>query len=804
LGAVNPLDVLGSSRGEREKRSKHGEGRAFVKNRHAKQPSFNRLRFLLLCLLPATAWSAAIDWPQFRGPNQNGTSAGNVFDADFGLSAAWVRSLGSGYSGISIVDGVAVTMTTDGEVDFVTAFEVENGSELWRHELGPMYVGHDGSSDGPIGTATIHNDVVYAIGPRGHLVALDVESGKPLWRRELNREPEAREPTWGYATTPLVAGTNLVVLTGGDRGHAVAAFRLADGEPVWHVGSDTVGYQSPLLVDLHGRRQVIAALDNEVLGLDPSSGSVLWQHSYGEDQTDGFGQPIVFQGNRILVNLWEEAVLLEVDETREGYEVRELWRSTQLRRSYALPVYANGYLFGFGGRFLTCVDPETGRAVWKSRPPGGRGLILVGDHLVLTSLEGDLVVAEASPEGYAERARLPLFETQSYTTPSFAGGHLFLRDMERLARVGVTGRPTGEMITASSDSRLVVPEGAFGVFVSKLLAASEDEERKARVDRFLREQSSFPILEEEGRVHFVYRGDVEDIALQGSMLEPEEDRVLHRIPGTDLHFTSLELDPQGHWEYRFSIFDEALVDPLNPHQIGSIGGEFSELRMPGWEVPDHIVEPSGPRGRIDTFTLQSKATESEREIQVYLPASYDDGEARYPVVLYNNGNSHLAQARLDWSLDNLMSGRVSPAIVVLLPRVGQDFGGPTSDAYIEMLTTELLPYLDSHYRTLTEPATRTIMGVGSGGNISAYTAFTAPGHFGKLATQSLYLIPASGAGLEGACRSVAAARVRGQDEGRDGRCRVGQLARPARRYPGRILSTEELRGGRAVSSEGLV
>ncbi len=714
-----------------------------MKNRHPKQPSFKDFRFLLLCLLPATAGSAAVDWPQFRGPNQNGTAVGNVFDADFGLSAAWVRSLGSGYSGISIVDDVAVTMTTDGEVDFVTAFEVENGGELWRHELGPMYVGHDGSSDGPISTATIHDDVVYALGPRGHLVALDVASGRALWRRELNREPEAREPTWGYATTPLVSGTNLVVLTGGGAGHAVTAFRLADGEPVWHAGSDTVGYQSPVLVDLLGRRQLIAALDNEVLGLDPSSGSILWQHAYGEGQTDGFGQPTVLDGNRILVNLWEEAVLLEVDNKGEGYEVREVWRSNQLRRSYALPVYAAGHLFGFSDRFLTCVDPETGGAVWKSRPPGGRGLILVDGHLVLTSLEGDLVVAEASPEGYAERARFPLFETQSYTTPSFAGGHLFLRDLERWARVRVTGRPTGETITAETDSRLVVPAGAFGAFVSELLAAPEEEDRKARVDRFLRKQGGFPIFEEEGRVHFVYRGDVEDIALQGSMLAPEEDRVLQRIPGTDLHFTSLELDPEGHWEYRFSIFDETLLDPLNPHQIGSIGGEFSELRMPGWEVPDHIVEPSGPRGRIDTFSLQSRATESEREIQVYLPASYDHGEERYPLVLYNNGDSHLANGKLDWSLDNLMSGRMSPAIVVLLPRVGRDFGGPTSDAYVEMLTTELLPYLDSHYRTLAEPATRTIMGVGSGGNISAYAAFTAPGHFGKLATQSLYMIPAT-------------------------------------------------------------
>ena len=88
--------------------------------------------------------------------------------------------------------------------------------------------------------------------------------------------------------------------------------------------------------------------------------------------------------------------------------------------------------------------------------------------------------------------------------------------------------------------------------VSDLLAASEDEERKARVDRFLQEQGSFPILEEEGRVHFVYRGDVADIALQGSMLEPEEDRVLHRVPGTD---SGEKHCPRGAW-----------LDPAHHHR----------------------------------------------------------------------------------------------------------------------------------------------------------------------------------------------------------------------------------------------
>jgi enterochelin esterase-like enzyme len=175
--------------------------------------------------------------------------------------------------------------------------------------------------------------------------------------------------------------------------------------------------------------------------------------------------------------------------------------------------------------------------------------------------------------------------------------------------------------------------------------------------------------------------------------------------------------------------------------------------MPGWPVPEHLAEPTGPRGRLETVTLRSTATDSEREIQVYLPADYDGGSARYPLVLYHNGSSHQTFAQLDWSLDNLMGDEVAPAIVVLLPRVGQDFGGATTDAYVTMLVDELLPHLDRTYRTLTDPQTRTVMGAGSGGYVSAYAAFTRPGLFGKLATQSLYnnavTVEALRAGVEG-------------------------------------------------------
>ncbi|MCP3998544.1 MAG: hypothetical protein GY722_26270, partial [bacterium] len=60
------------------------------------------------------------------------------------------------------------------------------------------------------------------------------------------------------------------------------------------------------------------------------------------------------------------------------------------------------------------------------------------------------------------------------------------------------------------------------------------------------------------------------------------------------------------------------------------------------------------------------------------------------------------------------------------------------DAFVRMVTEELVPHLDATYRTETDPATRGIMGAMRGALIASYTALKAPGSFGKLAVQTFF------------------------------------------------------------------
>ena len=114
-------------------------------------------------------------WASLRGPHGNGSVAsGRELES---LALAWKHSIGPGYSGVVVAGGRAVTAFSDGRDDVVAAWSTTDGRELWRTKIGPTYRGHDGSTDGPVGTPSLTDERVYLIGPRGDLVALSIASG---------------------------------------------------------------------------------------------------------------------------------------------------------------------------------------------------------------------------------------------------------------------------------------------------------------------------------------------------------------------------------------------------------------------------------------------------------------------------------------------------------------------------------------------------------------------------------------------------------------------------------------------------
>lgn len=684
-----------------------------------------------------------VDWPVWSGPEGNLTSLGSgMFDGGaFGLERVWSRPLGSAYSGIAVVDGRLTTTFSDGESDYLVALDASTGAEQWRYRISDTYKGHDGSDDGSLATPTIDGGVVYGLGARGRLFAVSLEDGKERWRRDLVADFGAVKPDYGFATTPTVIGDLLVVETGGDDGRSISAFDRETGELRWSTGDDPVRYQSPMAFDLGGETSLVAVTDRSLLGLAPETGEVLWQHQHTEGDGRGFGsaQPVPVGEGGILLTDGPASALFRVSKNAEGYTVEEAWRSRALRGSLAVPVPYEGYLYGFSGNFLTCVDAATGEPVWKSRPPGQGNLVLIDGHLVILTRAGEIVVAEATPEAYREVSRVQALDRGYFTRPSFAGGKVYVRNLADISAISVTEASAADLAgteraaaaqRAGADWDL---RGDFGAFVKKLAVA---EKKSEMVESFLAEHPTLPILE-GNLVHFVYHGEVDDLAISGNFIRDSGEHAMHRVAGTDFYFRSYELPENALFSYRFSVFGEAMTDPANPQKTGPEGDEQSVLATAGWQAPSHLREPEGKRGSIEKLQWKSEQLDNEREVQIYLPPGYGEGDSRYPLLVVNDGDPALSIGEMDKSLDNLIGKTVAPVIVAFVANASwRELSGSKTAEYTRAQVEELIPLLDKTFRTDARRESRAVMGQLGAGFAAMYGALHHAGTFSRAAAQS--------------------------------------------------------------------
>jgi len=385
----------------------------------------------------------AADWPVWLGPDQNGTSPETgVFESAYiELDVAWRRTLGLAYSGVAVSDGRAVTMYGDGEFDWLVAFNVSDGKELWRYKVGKMFPKIGNADGGQTGMPVIGDGTVYVLASQGKLFAVKLDDGKELWSLRIDKKLGARSPRFGFTTTPLPIDDLLFVETGGAEGRSLTAFDSKNGEVKWSTGDDLVGYQSPIVAEIAGRRVILAITNSTLIALAPNNGEVVWSHPFTLVEGDGASTPVLLGDDRVFLIGDNESGAYRVKQAEGGYEIEEIWRSSSFKRSLATPVLHDGHLYGYNGTFLTCVDIANGEVVWKSRDAAAKGLILVDGHLVILSNDGALIIAEASSKGFNEKARAQITDDGTYTYPSFSDGRIFVRNLNEIAIVTVGAKP---------------------------------------------------------------------------------------------------------------------------------------------------------------------------------------------------------------------------------------------------------------------------------------------------------------------------------------------------------------------------
>jgi WD40 repeat protein len=423
---------------------------------------------MLLVLRPDAV--LANDWPQWRGPSRDGdwTESGIVDSIPAaGLPVAWRTRVLNGYSGPAVSTG-RVFLTdhnykSNPEVERVLCFDEQMGKLLWRYEYPCVYADME-YGNGPRATPAVHDGMVYTLGTKGHLVCLNAETGALVWQKDLAEEEKAQVPRYGASVAPLVDGNLVIVSVGARPKGTMMAFDVKTGAERWRALSDRPAYSAPIIVKAAGRRQLIVWTADNVNGLDPATGDVLWQVPYKAtfDAAQAVATPVSHNGALLCLGAWNRgSMMLKLKSDKPDASV--LWKTrSQPATTFATPIFRDEkHFYAITDGALCCLDTANGNEIWSTRAAtselyGTAHIVTNGDRCFLFNQNGHLIMARMTPDGYQEFGRMALVEPtagyraagrNAWAHPAFANKHVFARNDRELVCVSLAADATPPMKT---------------------------------------------------------------------------------------------------------------------------------------------------------------------------------------------------------------------------------------------------------------------------------------------------------------------------------------------------------------------
>jgi len=416
----------------------------------------------LTVLSSFTALAFAAEWPQYRGPQLDGSSAETIKVTGWpagGPAQVWKTQANTGFSSFVIGGGKALTLVereVDGNaMEVCVALDAATGKEVWAT---PLWLGKDyghnggnagtpdnGGGDGPRSTPTIDGDKVYAIDAHLRVYCLELATGKEIWKRNIAKEYAGPNIKWMNAASPVIDG-DLLFAAGGGSGQALLAFNKKDGALVWKAEDDMMTHATPTVANIQGTRQVIFFTQKGLVSVVPASGKVLWRYPFRFNVSTA-ASPVV-SGDIVYCSAGYGvgAGAVKVTKTGDAWAAEQIWRTENKNMNHwSTPVEKDGYLYGmfgfkeYGSCPLACLDVKTGEMKWSQEGYGPGNVILVNGQLLALSDQGELVVVTATPDAYKEIARADLLEGKCWSTPALADGKVYIRSTQEAGCYDLSG-----------------------------------------------------------------------------------------------------------------------------------------------------------------------------------------------------------------------------------------------------------------------------------------------------------------------------------------------------------------------------
>ena len=401
------------------------------------------MRTALLLTVGLVGSVGAADWAQWRGPNRDGMSKETGLLKEWpkdGPKLVWqANDVGTGYGAVAVARDRVYLIANKGDEESVTALNAKDGKPVWSTPLGK--VGNPKQRPSypcARSTPTVDGDKLYALGSDGDLACLDAVTGKAVWTKSLRKDFAGMPGQWAYAESPLVDGDTLVVTPGGSEA-TLAALNKKTGETIWKApvpGGDPAGYASVVITDAAGVKQYVQFLSKGVVGVDAKTGKFLWRFN-GTTGNTNIPTPVAADG-LVYTSQGRPGGGGAVKLVSTGGEVKaeKVYQERDLPSSIGGQVLINGNLYGTTPNALECVEFTTGKPKWTEKSVGASSVIFADGRLYLHGENGQIVMAEASPEKYVEKGRFtppgrPKAVNngeKAWAYPALADGKLYVRE----------------------------------------------------------------------------------------------------------------------------------------------------------------------------------------------------------------------------------------------------------------------------------------------------------------------------------------------------------------------------------------
>jgi outer membrane protein assembly factor BamB len=397
-------------------------------------------------VLPSSR-AAAQDWPNWRGPDSRGNYAGKSLGVDWSdTSIRWKVRLPSGSNSSPIVCDGTVFVTAaeqNGSRRVLFAFDRSDGSVRWRQSVAFDGTESTHPSNPPCSASPVTDGhVVCASFGSAGAIGCTLE-GELLWQIDLGK----LEHVFGNASSPIIwkdlcilwcgPGSRQFLLAVDKRtGEEVWRHEVPGGKPDYNVPSDCVGsWSTPVCVNIGGRDQLIVNAPEQLISLDPISGSVHW--TCKDIGKLAYASPVLCDENVIVASGFHGPIVA-VRATGKGdvTDTHVAWRRDERQpQRIGSPVIFDDQLVIINENGVAEIfDAKTGQIFPESsaRVCGQTwsSPVVAGNTFLIASLRGEISVL-AADKSFDSLARYQLSERVA-SSLAVSDGDVFVRGYQHL------------------------------------------------------------------------------------------------------------------------------------------------------------------------------------------------------------------------------------------------------------------------------------------------------------------------------------------------------------------------------------